>query len=398
MLALFALASALSIPICNTENLAQHVRAAQASLFSIRDSPDDLPIDAPPLAQHGVPELRAAISTAVTGYMQCDAAGITDPAFLQSGLAAALNANRPVSAVEQQHGYPEHTYGDDLKIQVVRFRGRDNTIAVDASFSIACGEDNILLLFKRESDHWFRMLDWHSDKYTKPSDAFGNFFLYTSAPGANGTDLIAVAHGHPWCTSRFSFFDLDLLQPATPQTPQKHMANTKSDYSRGDTDGTLKPATDGITLRLDASSRDLEGVFTFIGVFRYKTTLNTLERMPVANNARDFVDSWLDESWSVADRWSAQPSQNLHLVHDRFDYSIGSKDKNVPNISYGPVRACSDANKFQVEMVLDETKQSSPRLYAQVRQNVGSFTMLAITSPPDPTCTGPDLMAKHTKY
>ncbi len=394
MFALLALSTILATPACNTKNLVQQVHTTQTSLFSIHDSPDDLPIDAPPLAQHGVPELRIAISTAITSYMQCDAAGITDPASLQSGLAAELNANRPVSAVEQQRGYSEHLYGDDLKIQVEHFRGRDNTIVVDASFSIACGEDNILLLFKRESDHWFRLLDWHSDKYTKPSDAFGDLFLYTSAPGANGTELIAVAHGHPWCTSRFSFFDLDLLLPATSQTPQKHIASIKNDYSRGDTDGTLKPSTDGITLRLDASSRDLEGVFTYIGVFRYKTTSNTLERMPVANNARDFVDSWLDESWSVADRWSAQPSQDLHLVHDRFDYSIGSKDKNVPNINYGPVRACSDSNKFQIETQLDDDSH----LYAQIRQNSGSFTMLAITSKPDPACTGPDLMAKHPKH
>jgi hypothetical protein len=394
MFALLALGASLATPACNTANFAQRVHAVQTSLFTINESKDDLPIDPPRLAQQEVPKLRIALTAAITGYMQCEAVDITDPASLQSGVAKLLNANRPESAAEQKRGYPDHTYGDDLTIRVQAFRSKENTIAVDANFSTGCGQDHVLLLFNRQPDHWFRTLDWQSDKYTKPNDAFGDFFLYTAAPGSNGAELVAVAHGNPWCTSRFSGFDVDLLQPATSQTPQRHIAHTDNVYSRGDTTPTLKSVPDGITLRLDSSSRDLEGVFTYIGVFRFRTTSNTLERMPVANNARNFVDSWLDESWPIADRWSAQPSRDLHLVHDRFDYSIGSKDKNVPNISYGPVRACSDANKFQIEMQLDD----DPHLYGQVRQNTGSFTMLAITSKPDLACTGPDLMAKHPKH
>jgi len=35
-------------------------------------------------------------------------------------------------------------------------------------------------------------------------------------------------------------------------------------------------------------------------------------------------------------------------------------------------------------------------IFAQVRQNTNSFTMLSIADKPDPTCTGPDLMKKPT--
>src|ERR1700722_6330862 len=168
MLNLLVLASALIAPVCDTANLVQHVQTVRTSLFSIQESPDDLPIDAPPLAQRGVPELRTALSTAITSYMQCEAAATTDLESLQSGLAKLLNANHPESAAEQQRGYPDHTYGDDLKISVQAFRSNGN-IAVDANFSTGCGQDHVLLLFNRQSDHWFRTLDWHSEKYTKPS-------------------------------------------------------------------------------------------------------------------------------------------------------------------------------------------------------------------------------------
>jgi hypothetical protein len=368
----------------------------QNKLLAHKIAVDDFELDAPVDVGHDVVMLRKSLDIAAQAFFRCEAGNDSDPGSLQARLASFLHTAQ--SQRDENPNRQDGIYGANLTINIKAAKGFSNSIFVMLTFGIDCGDDTLLFLYTQEDGQWQQRLHWYSDKYTKPSDAFGNFFLYTSVPGADGTQLVAVAHGHPWCTSRFSFFDVDLLRPATSQSPQNIVAHTNDSYSRGDTTPTLKPSPDGVTLRLDSSSRDLEGVFTYIGVFSYKTKSNTLERMPVANNARDFVDSWLDESWSVADRWSAQPSQDLHLVHDRFDYSTGSKDKNVPNIIYGPVRACSDANKFQVEMVLDETKQSSPRLYAQVRQNVGSFTMLAITPQPHPSCTGPDLMVKHTKH
>jgi hypothetical protein len=392
MFPLLALASALAAPACNTQSQAQRVHTTQSKLFAIPEVTDDLPIDAPSAAQTGVPALRVALSDAITGYMQCDAANTIDTATIQSAVANLLNANQPVSTDERKRGYPDHTYGSDLTIHVAPFQGRENSIAIDTSFSIGCGQDHVLLLFDRESNHWLRVLDWHSDKYTKPSDAFGDFFLYTSAPGANGTKLVAVAHGHPWCISRMSYFDVDLLQPATAQVPQHPIGSTHSDYSRGDTTPTLKSYSEGVTLRLDASSRDFDNVFTYIGVFRYKTTANALDRLPVANNARNFVDSWLDASWPVAARWSAEPSTSLQTIYNHFDYST---TKDVPNIMYGPVRACSEAGKFQVEMDIDDMHHDDLHLFAQVRENSDSFTMLGITSNPNPTCTGPNLIPKR---
>jgi hypothetical protein len=392
MLALLALASSLATAPCNTPADVAQVHAAQARLFAIPTEMDDLPIDAPPTAQTGVPAIREALAAAITSYMQCSASNVSDPHILQQKIATLLAANVPKSLTEQHNGYPDHTYGDDLTVDVKPINPNATDIAIDTSFSIGCGDDHTLLVFHRTADGWHRTLNWHSDKYTKPSDAFGDLFLYANTPGPNGSTLIAVAHGHPWCTSRFSFFDVDLLQPATPNAAQQVLAHTSAAYSRGDTTPTLKPWAQGVTLRLDASSRDLEIVFTVIGVFRYRTVDGKLKRLPVANNARDFVDSWLDEPWPLPPGWSA-PGTDLQAIHDHFDFS---KNPHAPSLNYGATRACTaNPQHFQIEIDPTDGAHDLPALYAQVRQNIGSFTMLAFTTKPDPTCTGPDLSKKR---
>jgi hypothetical protein len=44
---------------------------------------------------------------------------------------------------------------------------------------------------------------------------------------------------------------------------------------------------------------------------------------------------------------------------------------------------------------LEDSKAADlPSLFAQVRQNPNSFTLLSITDEPDFTCTGPDVMKR----
>jgi hypothetical protein len=97
------------------------------------------------------------------------------------------------------------------------------------------------------------------------------------------------------------------------------------------------------------------------------------------------------------EHWSEETNLlHLHQVFDRFDYSLHKDGAGVPSLIFGPVRACtSSSDDFQVELDLENaTTQQIPPIYAQVRQNPNSFTMLDITDKPDPGCIGPDLMHK----
>lgn len=374
--------------------------ALQNKLLAHTVAKDDFELDAPADVSQDIVMLRKTLDVATQAFFHCEAGNDTDPASLQSRLAAFLHAERSHQPNPDSPAAYAHPYGADLTVTISPAPSFPNSLYIDLTFGVECGDDSLLFLYTREDNQWRQRLRWYSDKYTKPSDAFGDFLLYTAAPGPDSTrPLIAVAHGTPWCTSRFSGFKMALLQPSSPGSPQKLLADIDAGYSRGDTTPTLKPYSEGVTLRLDASSRDLDNVFTYIGVFRYRTTSGSLERLPVANNARDFVDSWLNEDWPTASRWSESPTDTLKAAYERFQYH-GDVNKDVPTLHYGAVPACTvSTSQFQVQLELshwiNRLQQPLPPRFAQVRQNPDSFTMLAITDKPDPACTGPDIMKKR---
>jgi hypothetical protein len=105
-------------------------------------------------------------------------------------------------------------------------------------------------LFTKEDDQWSERLHWYGDKYTKPSDAFGDLYQYSVVPGKDSTPLLAIVHGHPWCTSRWSGFDINLLHPATKLVPQVTLGHVSTGYDRAsDEDQGIKPTADGFTFK-----------------------------------------------------------------------------------------------------------------------------------------------------
>ncbi len=389
-------------PNAPQQSLAE-VHALQAKLFAIPETKESMPVDAPPAARSGVPSLLNALVSTVQDYMHCNASSNAVPRQVERHLAFLLGANRPASATQQRNGYPDHIYGDSLTVHVDSLSSKPDALAVDLSFSVGCGDNHVLLVFRRTKHAWQQSLDWHSNKYTQPSDAFGDFFVYGLVPGPGHDPLIAVAYGTPWCTSRESRFHVDLLRPADEHLSQASLAHLDEGYSRFEhMPPALKHTSDGFQMRVWDDSLDFETLFTRPRIYRFRTTGNKLERLqPIADNARDFVDAWLQSPWIDSQKWTEEPTQSLHSTRDRFDYL---QSKNRPQIQYGPVRACSSGNhNFQIEIDLAEfidtatatsVSRDLPPLFARVRQNQNSFTMIAIDSRPDPACTGADLMKK----
>jgi hypothetical protein len=382
-----------------SQQSAADVHVLQAKLFAIPEIKDDLPYDAPLSARSDVPSLLNALASAVERYMDCDARSSTAPPEIEQHLAVLLGANRPESATALRNGYPDHTYGDRLAVHVKPL-DKPELLAIDLSFSIGCGDNHMLLVFRHTEQAWQKALDWHSNKYTQPSDAFGDFFVYALVPGPTNDPLMAIAYGTPWCSSRMSGFHVDLLRPADESLPQALLAHLDEGYSRDDHIPTaLKQTSDGFQIRVWNDSFDFDNLLTRPRIYRFRTAEAKLERIqPIADNARDFVDVWLQSPWTDSQKWTQQPTLSLHFARDRFDYSL---NKTMPMIQYGPVRACSSGiHNFQVEIDLTEfigskpTLRDLPPLFAKVRQNPNSFTMMSITGDPDPTCTGPDLTKK----
>jgi hypothetical protein len=369
----------------------------QYKLLAHKIVANDIEEEAPPEVGQDVVMLRKTLNVATQAFFRCEVGDDSQPASLQSKLEAFLHADQ----TKRADNSPE-VYGANLAVHIEPAKGLPDSLFVVLTFGIECGDDNLLFLYTKEDGRWHQRLHWYSDKYTAPSDAFGDFFLYTVAPGPNNQSLIAIAHGTPWCSSRMSAFHIDLFRPSDDSAPLKPMAHLDDYYSRFDVEPRLKAESDGFEIRLQSDSLD-EATLVRPGIYRYRTTEGQLRRIqPIALNAREFVDAWLQAPWTDSSEWALDPTPSLHATRDRFDYSLQS-NKNSFVVDYGPTRTCtSGSNHFQVEIDLSDFIQVNnkteekdlPTLYAQVRQNPNSFTMLSITDKPDPTCTGPDLMKK----
>ena len=339
---------------------------------------------------------------AALGDAAADCAAVNeDPKTLEGDLAGQLGANKPVTEeIYNPNKVPQndHIYGDGLRVRVTEPLQPVHLLLVEFGFGIDCGDDSLLMIYENHSGQWRRTLRWQSDDYSEVKDAFGDFFQYVVIPRSSRDGwLLAAAHGSPWCTSRWSGFGLDLVQPATSNAPQKTLQHVEHGYVRGDTAPILKLVPGGFQLRVETGMLDMD-VMTRIGIYRYRVSGDKPERVqPIAINGRDFVDEWLQSPWGDAARWSSPEAlATLRDTHRQ----LGEKtpDTGRPNYTFGPVRGCSDSSAhFQVELKaewIDDKGNSKPAgtTYFGIKQGINSFTMLSGANTPDSQCNGIDIM------
>jgi len=374
------------------------VKAQQAQLLAYKLH-DDMDESVPTPLQEQIRNFKDALAELGDAAAACTSPG-DDAESIESELAGQLEANKPATQEVYDDKKPpqlDHIYGDAIRVKVTEPEQPQHLLLIELGFGIACGNDAILLAYEGGNGRWRRVLRWQSSDYSEVKDAFGDFFTYTPVPQAGGSWLLAAAHGSPWCTSRWSGFGLDVIQPATAKAPQKTLQHIEHGYVRGEVEPVLKQVPGGFQLKVETGMIDMD-VMTRTGVFRYRVNNGQIERVqPIANNGRDFVDEWLQAPWTDAARWSMPGTLTaLQEVHAR----VGEKryDKGSPTYTFGPVRSCSDsAAHFQVELDADWTNEKgnskpAPTTYFLIEQGMNSFTMLSAASTPDPKCNGADIM------
>jgi len=381
---------------------AQQVKAIQTQLLAYRLK-EEMDESVPPPLQANISAFKDALASLADSALHC-ASPSPNPKLVESTLAKLLNATKPEKQVVYDPNKPpqlDHIYGDEMTIKVTAPPKPPNLILVELGFDIPCGDDSMLLVFESRSGQWQQALRWQSGNYDEISGAFGDFFQYQILPQKDSASwLLAVAHGNPWCTSRWSGFGLDVVQPSADAIPQQVLFNLSTEYVR-ETDPVMKLTPDGFQLRVEGASLDMN-FMTRPEFFTYRVSGKQIVRVqPVANNGRDFVDEWLRSPWADVQAWSApSASASLEPTHQKIWSLRDPKAKDWPSFTYGPVRTCTDSKAhFQVE--LDEewfenqkTRPDKPTFF-HIQTGINSFTMLSASAQPDPRCTGPDIMAKH---
>ncbi|CAN7189268.1 hypothetical protein LJR232_000455 [Aquipseudomonas alcaligenes] len=335
---------------------------------------------APPLVA-ALDAYKESLAAAIDAQLAC-----SDETVAADALQATLAAHLAPSNGAREAG------DDSLRLVVRREDTPDPMLLVNAGFDIPCGDDNLLLGYSRENGHWVRSLDWRSKGYTEISGANGDFFRHLRLPGGQ----LVIAHGTPWCTSRWSRLSIDIVQPRQGDTPQRVLDHVEHGYVRDEVETRLKPSPGGFELRTEVGMLDVD-LLTRPGILRYRLDGEALHRVqPAAKSGRDFVDEWLQVGADTAREWSEPDNASESLLAR--EHLLALEARRDVTLNYGAVRGCqAEPERFQVELELtsEQPLEGGAHRYLAIRQEPGGFTLLSVSDAADPACQGPDLMARR---
>lgn len=406
LLVLGSLPIAVSAQPCAQPDLSsniQHVKTVQAELLTYKLTAE-MDEDVPSTLQAKILAFKDSLAELANDALSCAATNV-DTKGIEAMLAQKLDANKPEVQETYDPDKPpqlDRIYGGDIKVKITRPERIPDLLLVEFNFGIECGFDSVLLAFEQRQGHWAQTLRWQSPAYNEISGAFGDFFSYAVLPKTGKSRWsLAVAHGQPWCTSGWSGFKIDVLQPGSGNPAPSVIFHTEAGYKR-DLDTTFKPTKNGFQLRTIDSSLDFD-VFSHPVIYRYSVQDNKVQRVqPVADNGRDFVDVWLQVSWSEAARWSAPRNlAQLQQTHDKLAADNRVEGKETYSNTFGPVRSCTDIPAhYQIQLGskwLGDGGKSRPgqTIYFQIKQGANSFTMLDASLTANPHCSGRNIMPKR---
>ena len=381
-------------------NTASHARSLQEGLKQIKVSEFD---DFPAEARNQMTELKEALVRVADGTLAC-AEPSADPASLQKQMARGLEGTEPRATESKSTSFG----GGDVSVRVSRPKDVGDILGVEFSVGIPCGDDNMLLVYALRDGRWSEEVRWQAPPVDQIPNAFGDFFLWAVISGPEGDRAglrVAVAHGTPWCTSRFSALAIDVLSSeATPGSPRV-LWHTERSYSRGDsTPSRMTSSGDTFEFRANADCMHMDGeCFERTVIYRYRVDdrgdVHRIE--PIATHARGFVEEWLDAPWSESVLFVVpEADQTLQAVHDEF--ARPGTDTAFVSHSFGPVRACVAAGTYQVQInsrlersVVGKPGGEStllPSHYFRVRETGNGYLMVSVPTEPDPDCKSGNLM------
>ena len=390
---------------CSQERLkvvAEKVKAGRGELLGVSVGYGGTDTGVPVATQNLIRGFKDSLAATADAFMDCERGGAGDAKGIETRLADLLGAGaedsvrKPAGELVVTDQGRDKIYGANLQIAARAEEHEPPLIGFKIGFDIPCGMDEMLLIYQSSGNGWRRMIRWQSDPYSQISGAFGDFFEYAVFGERRGDDWrVAVAHGKPWCSSSSSGFDLDVLRPATGAiASQQTVFHKEAAYWR-DMDSTMRGEPDGFELRLNVTSLSSRSDRK-VAIYHYRLHQGRLHRyQPVAENARDFLDEWIQADWNEAAEWTARNSLgSLGKEHEIIaDMMNAREESSRPELSYGAVQACSGKQKMvQVELNGAPTGWFK---YFQIEQGKDSFTLVSGSNAPDPKCTGPDLMGDH---
>ncbi len=371
----------------------------QADLLNVGAPQSDT--DVPAGAQELLPSFKDAL-VQLTDDLLAAQPGSANAAQVQQALKAGIPAGKMPPAAASSPNPDDFTtpikgaYGGELA--ATASQPLPGYLLVDEAFDVQCGDDHILLVYSNGGGNWRRILRWQAAPYKQVSAAFGDGVeTRLLQPSRNGHPVLLVTHGTPWCSSTESGFSMDTFELNPTGATDKPFWHGEHQYRRADEMFTLKPTQDGFEIRTSTDDHIGEAI-SRTGILRYALVGGNMQRtLPIGMNARESVSEWIgmprDEAKLFTD---AAPGSATWRMWDTLTFRNKSEDEamKVPMLSYGDVRACDDAKRYQVEVKTEvysaDNKSHAPggNYYVQVRETGNGYRLLDTSSQPFTACRG----------
>jgi len=360
----------------DTTNEANEVKLARKALLEITVQ-DSLDTRVPPQAMSAISRFKTSIEKLVKAYLKdLPANQAPDTKRIQEDLNRLIDAqNMPLKASESQ------PFGQEFGIEVGFISDSRRLLHMKAVFSIACGQDSILMIFQPEGDCWKEVLNWQSEPYKAVDGAF-NMFQYAISPAEpSGNWYVLGADIPAWCSSCWGTLRYYALRPTDNSThPVVLLKDWGPLYRCNDNEWEFKLVANQNTfeLRFPGNSIDVE-ILIRDHLRRFEINKGTVSRVePVALSARDFVDEWIVSSWQEAAKWCTDKDcAKLKKEHIK----LNELRKQEGGLQFGAINKCQKASDTVEVELLHSTGEEFSRYFLVKQHN--DYKMLRISSRPD---------------
>ncbi len=288
------------------------VRQARARLTAIPVG-SDMEIEVSRPTRRAMEALKDRIRVYGAEALRC-APAHPDAKALQAAVSAGGDAFEDTAPFDPAHP-TRAVNGNGLGYEVVLYPDHPDLLGLVARVQIACGDDGMLMLYRRGPSGWRELMVRRSRPYRDLSGVWSSLEHRISPDDARGRWYLATMHGGPWCVSNWHGLDYDLSRPGpAPGRPHVFFKANRSVYLGYDEPYVMRAEAGWFEQRRYSDSMDIE-VMIRRHIDRYAINSDRVTRIqPVAENARDFVDEWASSPWREARTWSAPRLRRRHAL------------------------------------------------------------------------------------
>ena len=244
----------------------------------------------------------------------------------------------------------DFAYGRLQQIAIDKPSGHTDLLAVTVRFSVVCGSDTSLYIFKKQGGRWSLLIEQDAGEYDSISDVLGEFQYAISQPENSGDFYVVTKSVNPWCTSNWQTLRYQVMRAGpSPTQPRVILQRDEPVFLGNGDSGWLALSSSGFRLEYDSWQGLGEIVRRHIAA--YQIVGDTARQVPpLAHAPEDFLDAWFALPWEEASRWiHPGAARTLHRIHSQIHTARNDDRQSMQaGFVFDPAACRVSPNRWQV--------------------------------------------------